>query len=171
MMISSRLIVDRLKPTDKEDYFKNISHDKKVLENFMCKYEEKIEDFDFSPHLSSDCLFAIRLKENERFIGIISLFSQDSDSIEIGYGLGQEYWGKGYTKEACVLILEYLFLEKGYKTVYASYFAINLASKRVMEKLGMVYSHTVMNELTYLGIERDAIYYKMDKDLFLKLYH
>ena len=37
-METERLILDRVKETDKEDYFHNISHDKKVLETFVCRY-------------------------------------------------------------------------------------------------------------------------------------
>jgi len=39
----------------------------------------------------------------------------------------------------------------------------NIASKRVMEKCGMIYSHTNYNELEYLGISRDLDYYKIVK--------
>lgn len=36
-METERLIIDQIKETDKEDYFINISHDKKVLETFICR--------------------------------------------------------------------------------------------------------------------------------------
>lgn len=53
----------------------------------------------------------------------------------------------------------YLFSEKGLHTVYASFFAGNDASRRVMEKCGMTYDHFSAKELTYLGKERDLTYY------------
>ena len=47
-METERLIIDSIRETDKGDYFLNISHDKKVLETFICRYSETMEEFDFS---------------------------------------------------------------------------------------------------------------------------
>ena len=82
---TERLLIDPLKDTDKEDYFYNISHDRKVLETFICKYAETLEDFDFTPYLANKSIFAIRLKETGRLIGIILYFEEKEDSCEIGY--------------------------------------------------------------------------------------
>ena len=49
-MKTERLIIDQIKETDKEDYFINISHDKKVLETFICRYADSLEEFDFSSY-------------------------------------------------------------------------------------------------------------------------
>jgi len=61
-MKTERLIIDQIKETDKEDYFINISHDKKVLETFICRYADSLEEFDFSSYPGRQDLFAIRLK-------------------------------------------------------------------------------------------------------------
>ena len=113
-METERLVIDRLRRSDKEDYFKNISHDKKVLETFICKYAETLEEFDFEPYLGRDELFAIRLKETGRLIGIILYFDGDGDSCEIGYGLGSAYWNKGYATEAVARVIRFCFEEKGF---------------------------------------------------------
>ena len=99
-METERLIIDPLKEADKEDYFTNISHDKRVLETFICKYAESLADFDFTPYLSAKNLFAIRLKETGKLIGIILYFDETEDSCEIGYGIGSGYWNRGYAGEA-----------------------------------------------------------------------
>ena len=158
-METERLIIDQIRDTDKEDYFINISHDKKVLETFICRYAETMEEFDFSSYPGRQDLFAIRLKESGRLIGIILYFDETEDSCEIGYGIGSGYWNKGYTTEAVRRFLEFLFREKGFRKVYASFFTGNDASRRVMEKCGMSYSHFSENELTYLDVPRDLIYY------------
>ena len=69
-METERLILDSIRESDKEDYFINISHDKKVLETFICRYAETLEDFDFSSYPGRSDLFAVRLKETGRLIGI-----------------------------------------------------------------------------------------------------
>ncbi|MBO4423691.1 MAG: GNAT family N-acetyltransferase [Clostridia bacterium] len=163
-METDRLIIDRIKETDKEDYFYNISHDKKVLQTFMCKYTETPDELDFAPYLNNGAVFAIRLKETGRLIGIILYFDEKEDSCEIGYAIGSAYHNNGYATEAAGRFIRYCFEEKGFKTVSASFFAGNEASKRVMEKCGMTFCRYSKNELTYLGIERDLIYYSITSD-------
>lgn len=157
-METERLIIDYLKETDKEDYFRNISNNKKVLETFVCQYAESLEDFDFSKYLGREDLFAIRLKDTRRLIGII-LYFDEPVGCEIGYGIGPDYWNKGYATEAVQAFLKFLAEEKGVKKVYASYFTGNDASARVMQKCGMKYSHFSEKEFEYLGEERDLTYY------------
>ena len=162
-MKTERLIIDQIKETDKENCFINISHDKKVLETFICRYADSLEKFDFSSYPGRQDLFAIRLKETGRLIGIILYFDEKEDSCEIGYGIGSAFWNKGYATEAVRRFQEYLFREKGMQTVYASFFTGNDASRRVMEKCGMTYDHFSEKELTYLGVERDLTYYAIHR--------
>ena len=162
-METERLIIDEIRESDKEDYFYNISHDKKVLETFICKYVEDIKDFDFSPYLANKNIYAIRLKSTNKLIGIILYFDETQESCEIGYGIGSNYWNNGYVTEAVKAFIKYLFEEKGINTVYASFFVGNDASKRVMEKNGMTYNRYSAKELEYLGKERDLIYYVIHK--------
>ena len=162
-METERLIIDRIRETDKEDYFNNISHDKKVLETFICRYAESLEEFDFSSYPANESLFAVRLRETGRLIGIILYFDEKDGSCEIGYGIGSAYWNRGYATEAAGRFIDYCFDERGLDTVCASFFTGNDASKRVMEKCGMTYSRFVEKELTYLGVERDLTYYSVSK--------
>ncbi len=162
-METERLIIDQIRQTDKEDYFINISHDKKVLETFICRYADSLEAFDFSSYPGREDLFAIRLKETGRLIGMILYFDETEDACEIGYGIGSGFWNRGYATEAASRFLEYLFREKGIRTVYASFFTGNDASRRVMEKCGMTYDHFSERELTYLGVERDLTYYAIHR--------
>jgi ribosomal-protein-alanine N-acetyltransferase len=163
-METERLILDRIKETDKEDYFNNISHDKKVLETFACRYAESLDTFDFSTYLGRDDLFAIRLKSTGRLIGIILYFDETDGACEIGYGIGSAHWNKGYVTEAVKRFLAYLFDEKGMHTVTASYFTGNDASRRVMEKCGMKYLRFSAREFEYLGEMRDLTYYAITKN-------
>ncbi|MGM9880907.1 MAG: GNAT family N-acetyltransferase [Bacilli bacterium] len=163
---TERLIINEIQKEDKENYFINISHDKEVLKTFICTYQEKIEDFNFERYLGRSDLFAIREKESKKLIGIFveCEVNKQNKALEIGYGLGSRYWGKGYMTEVVKAMLSYYLNEAGYTTVYASFFEENIASKRVMEKCDMEYSHTCYKELEYLGKERNLIYYKISKE-------
>ena len=65
---------------------------------------------------------------------------------------------------AAALFIGWLFAEKGFHTVYASFFKGNEASRRVMEKCGMRFDRVSEKELSYLGVERDLIYYVIERD-------
>ena len=158
---TKRMIIDPLREDDREDYFRNISHDRKVLETFICRYAEKIEDLDFTAYLSNHDLSAIRLKETGKLIGIILFFDETKDSCEIGYGIGSDHWGRGYGSEAVRAYIDWLMDVKGIGKIYASFFTGNEASRRIMEKCGMCFDHFSPKELTYHGIERDLTYYAL----------
>ena len=71
-------------------------------------------------------------------------------SAEIGYVLSPRYQNQGIASEACAMILRFAFCNLGLHRVEARYMPGNAASRRVMEKNGMVFE----------GIERDAIFVK-----------
>ena len=106
-LITDRLVIDAVRPCDKADYFHNISHDKRVLETFICNYAETLEEFDFSKYPGREDLFAVRKKEDGRLIGILTYFDVKDGACEIGYGFGSEHWGKGYATEAVSAFLDY----------------------------------------------------------------
>ena len=166
-METERLIIDGLRETDKEDYYLNISHDRSVLETFICRYAESMEEFDFSSYPGREELFAIRLKQTGGLIGIVLYFDEKDGACEIGYGIGSAHWNRGYATEAVRRFLEYLFLEKGLRRVCASFFTGNEASRRVMEHCGMRFSRFSEKELSYLGVERDLIHYAVSREEFL----
>ncbi len=158
-METQRLLLDAIRASDREDYFENISHDGKVLETFICRYCETPDELDLSPYLTNEDMFAIRLKETGRLIGIILSFDERDGACEIGYGLGSKHWGKGYATEAVRRFLRHCFEDKGLETVRASFFTGNEASRRVMEKCGMSFERFSEKELEYQGVPRDLTYY------------
>jgi [ribosomal protein S5]-alanine N-acetyltransferase len=57
-------------------------------------------------------------------------------SAEIGYWLGEEFWGKGITTAALRAVTEHAFATYSLCRLYASVFEWNRASCRVLEKAG-----------------------------------
>ncbi|TDH19746.1 N-acetyltransferase [Segetibacter sp. 3557_3] len=57
-------------------------------------------------------------------------------SIEIGYFIGEAYWGKGVATKAVQLLLEYISVHFQVIRIYAEVFEHNRASMRVLEKNG-----------------------------------
>jgi len=60
-----------------------------------------------------------------------------SGEPELGYRLRRSAWGRGLATEGSRALIEYAFAELGARRVAASTLAVNLASRRVMEKAGL----------------------------------
>ena len=60
-----------------------------------------------------------------------------SQPHEIGWRLRPAYWGKGYASEAAAEIVRFAFAQIKVPVLYAIAHPENLASQRVMQKLGM----------------------------------
>jgi len=83
--------------------------------------------------------FAITNKITGELYGAMGLFNNRlHNNGEVGYWIGEEYWGNGYATEALKSLINFAFTEKGYHKVYGRFFATNPASGKVMEKVGMV---------------------------------
>lgn len=57
--------------------------------------------------------------------------------VEAGWTVGRDYWGQGYATEAGAACLQYAWDHHGLREVVAAAHRDNLASHRVMEKIGM----------------------------------
>ena len=55
---------------------------------------------------------------------------------EIGYWLGEAYWGRGFMTEAVQAMVRYAMEDLNFVRVYAGVFAHNTSSMRVLEKAG-----------------------------------
>jgi RimJ/RimL family protein N-acetyltransferase len=83
--------------------------------------------------------FAIDLRSEGAFIGMcfLNIRYDDLRQAEIGYLLDRRNWGQGYATEAVRAVLNYGFRELDLHRVYATCRPANVASSRVLEKLGM----------------------------------
>jgi [ribosomal protein S5]-alanine N-acetyltransferase len=81
--------------------------------------------------------FAIDV-EGQAVGGIGFVLQQDVErvSAEIGYWLGEPYWGRGICTEALRAVTRFAVAEHGLTRVFALPFAHNTASCRVLEKAG-----------------------------------
>jgi RimJ/RimL family protein N-acetyltransferase len=72
-------------------------------------------------------------------------------SAEIGYWLGEPYWGRGYASAALGVLTEYAFTTHGLRRIYARVFEPNAASARVLEKCGYVREAVMRNAVVKRG--------------------
>lgn len=87
--------------------------------------------------------FAIQYKNKfgdvNRLVGTISLKNIDSDNkkANMGYWIGEQYWGNGIATESVELVINYAFSVLGVEEISAYVYSENKASIRVLEKNGM----------------------------------
>lgn len=80
--------------------------------------------------------FAVVLAEHG-LIGMVGASRRDTRSVfEIGYWLGEPYWGSGYATEAGRAFVRWLYEDQDVRALAAGYFEDNPGSRRVLEKLG-----------------------------------
>jgi [ribosomal protein S5]-alanine N-acetyltransferase len=92
--------------------------------------------------------FAIRIDDANggaaRTIGNALLFQFDTqhEVAEIGYVIAREHWNKGYASEAMQPLIDYAFNALGFHRLEAKLDPRNLASAKVLTKLGFVHEGT-----------------------------
>ena len=99
--------------------------------------------------------WAVVTKNNAEFIGWCGL-KQHQEYVDIGFRFFRKEWGKGYATESAKACLEYAFTELGLSEVVGRAATANVASVRVLEKLGMTYWKAAPCD----GI-MDAVYYRI----------
>lgn len=65
------------------------------------------------------------------------------EEVELGYRLRQSAWGKGYATEGSRALIRKGFTELGVQRVFATTMAVNTASRRVMEQVGLTLVRTI----------------------------
>jgi [ribosomal protein S5]-alanine N-acetyltransferase len=84
--------------------------------------------------------WAVHLKETNEFIGWCGLkWLKETNEIDLGYRFIPAAWGKGYATEAASHTLKYGLQQLQLKKIVAHAHIDNIASQKVLEKIGMQY--------------------------------
>ncbi|MEV4360535.1 GNAT family N-acetyltransferase [Nonomuraea sp. NPDC049625] len=89
--------------------------------------------------------FAAIEKPSGAFLGWFHLRAPKGtpdDEPELGYRLHKSAWGRGYATEGSLALIDKAFRELGARRVYAQTMAVNVRSRRVMEKCGLRFTRT-----------------------------
>ena len=83
----------------------------------------------------------------------------ESMDIELSYGFRRDVWDRGFATEAAGAGLDHAFRERGLPEIVALVYPANLASQRVIAKLGFEPAgmrHSYGNDLLFYRLGRDA---------------
>lgn len=93
--------------------------------------------------------YAICLKHDNRAIGSAGVMIGEKSNLslkdnegEIGFWLGEPFWGQGLMPEAVRELIRHAFMDLQLDTLWCAYFDGNRQSKRCQEKCGFTYHHT-----------------------------
>jgi 8-oxo-dGTP diphosphatase len=84
--------------------------------------------------------FAVIKRASTELIGQVGLRLEapGADTAELGYWLGQAYWGRGYAGEAVPTVVRFGFERLRLRAIWATCLGDNAGSLRVLEKAGLV---------------------------------
>jgi RimJ/RimL family protein N-acetyltransferase len=88
-------------------------------------------------------VWTARRTTNGSFVGWFCLWPEDETTAELGYRLRRAEWGHGLASEGASALVGWGFRNAGYKKIFASTMAVNLASRRVLEKIGLSHVRTI----------------------------
>lgn len=90
-------------------------------------------------------ILGVQEKTDPALIGWCGVIIRDAQEreAELGFTLARHVWGKGYATEAAWAALNFAFGELSLHRVFATAHPENLASRRILEKIGMTYEGTL----------------------------
>ena len=100
-------------------------------------YPYSIDDANYWIKKTEEDEFSFNIYLKNRLIGGISI-SKKPGSLkwELGYWIGEKYWGNKYGKEACEGLIKYFFTNTPNNMIYASHMKDNIKSKKIILNLG-----------------------------------
>ena len=110
--------------------------------------------------------FAVVYKPENKVIGFSGLkWEPDLGETDIGYRFLPEYWGQGIATESCIPVMEYGFNELGLKQIVGLAYPENIASCRVLEKIGMEHYKTGF----FPGDDKECNWYRKQNSLSIPI--
>lgn len=107
--------------------------------------------------------FAVCLKESDLLIGGVSMRRETEESrvANLGWAINPEFQNKGYATEAAQTLVNFGFKDLDLSVIYATCDTRNIASYRVMEKLGMKRVGFIKGTKEIKGYVRDSWRYEL----------
>ncbi|HEY0320755.1 MAG TPA: GNAT family N-acetyltransferase [Pyrinomonadaceae bacterium] len=172
MIETERLVLRQFTPDDLDELVQ-LRADPLVMRYIGDQSREKVEQRlrYYISHYESHGLgmWAVIDKSTGAMVGWCGLiFLDETPEVEVGYGVARDYWGRGLMTEAARASLRYGFERAGLERIVAVAMPENVASRRIMEKLGMHYEknvHHYGHDLVYYAIEREA--FRLDDSFYL----
>ena len=110
--------------------------------------------------------FPFAITAGDTVIGSIGVFrcgNIHSQAAEMGYYIGEPYWGQGFATDAVRQVCRYIWENTDILRIFAEPFAYNQASCRVLEKAGFQLEGTMRSHAVKNGRVLDMKLYRMHR--------
>jgi ribosomal-protein-alanine N-acetyltransferase len=109
--------------------------------------------------------FAVVLKLTDELLGTLTFrIDKEDNKAELGYWFGVPNWGNGYCTEAAERLVEYGFETLGLNKIWAAAMTKNMASIKVIQKLGFEHEGTFKQDAFKFGNYENMEYYGLLKE-------
>ena len=160
---TERLILRKISLDDTDDMFEYAKNAEVTKCLTWSPHPDKGFTFEYISYLQSrygtgDFFdWAVVSKDSGKMIGTCGFtrFFFQHNGAEIGYVLNPEYHGKGIATEALGRIIRYGFENLALERIEGKFMIENEASRRVMEKNGMIFEGVRRNGMLIKGIYRN----------------
>jgi len=130
--------------------------------------EEHAREFIRTDAKPNEQRLSIRLRSGGNLCGGVGLHPNPGHQhAELGYWLGVPFWGQGYATEAAGAVVRYGFEQIQLHRIFASHFEDNVASMRVLQKLGMRHEGCLRQHILKWGKFIDLQLYAILRQEFL----
>ncbi len=142
---TERLTVRRLTMDDAAPLFESFADAESTrLDTGSEPFEEMEGEYleNFAGIVDDETRYAIVEKESGKAVGLINLMNKDDrqvEAMEIGYCINPSSQRRGYAFEAVSAMLDLLQKEMNLDLVLANCVELNVASQKMLEKLGFVF--------------------------------
>ncbi|MDE4085277.1 GNAT family protein [Planococcus maritimus] len=107
--------------------------------------------------------FAVVYTKDDAMIGAgeLTIKSFENRTAEIGYIINPDYWGKGIATELAEKLVCFGFDKLNLHRIYATCAPENIASRKVLEKAGLLFEGQLRETLWVKGKWRDSLLYSV----------
>ncbi len=107
--------------------------------------------------------FAIVERESGKLVGTCGYGKRHDLGPEIGYWIGEPFWGRGYATEAIRAVVDHLFSVTALDEIAAGCRVTNVASRRVLEKCGFQWTGVALFRVRALGASVPADQFRLER--------
>jgi len=164
-----RLTLTPCRPDDRADFI-GLERDPEVMRFLNGGYAvdretEGPEATFLTPTGTEPYIWTARHTANGAFVGWFCLWPEGERLAELGYRLRRMDWGQGLASEGALALVNWGFESGQYDKIAATTMAINLGSRRVMEKIGLSYARTVLYDGPdpVPGSEHGEVWYELTR--------
>ena len=169
LYVNDEILIRPYKISDKKELSK-LANNKKIAANLRDRFPY--------PYTKSDADSWIKINSNQtnptnmaviyknNFVGAIGIILGEDihrRNAEIGYWLGEEFWGNRVMSKSVPVFVDYAFENFNLLRIYAGVFHTNKASAKVLENAGFSLESIKRNAIDKWGDIKDELIYSVLK--------